>query len=737
MASGALPTTFNGLACPLEINFGYVHGPSAAVAHIKLAGLVLPPPGTPGSFFIGASTFNGFVTNREYDPIEDETSIRLVDWRDRLHDLHMKSAFNMQESDGRYYHILPPDWITQTKTYVTRELEQFNFMDYQNLPAANVFNPTIARNNLFSAFSLLNWIGQQLNIRMTADPFIYPLLQQSYPINLDFNSGSVTVGNAIQSIVQKCGMQFTCFGWNNMHFTLRGMPSSTFSEALSDGFLNLCSLGVSSGKIGDELNEAGRRVVILGDRNKYEYIFICRQNWNPAWTWGMVFAGYDLDALLGKLGLDMKNKVGDMPEAYRDYETYAEADAAGEGELPARKTRNLMTIREYLEKIAFKAYVIESRAVANITPTIEDAFVGNYFRFNPFTFEVGANLGGFNNFPRHTHWDDPACNFQFPLSKNLITDSNLQFLVYAITRNITRGKDSPVAVQHTFVPRSQGVSLDVEEVVNPSSGRAEYRIRVFFNNPQVFLPPGARPDDPSLYLPDLVAVRLCLEGDQFMYTQGEAGQNIRVREQVATVRNLYRAFLNGREQTVLSMNFLRDLERGGQVVTATGVRAEQIAQRIATQLLWHEAITRSGSYTFDDRAGFVPDGIIDSVTVSYSAMEGATETVNFTSGFNNDRDINSPIPVKISRPFRNEEELALDRLRMFRAEAMKDKGLAGKALALMDTGLHEPGALEGLPMEALAYSKGGVATVEIGATVGGTIGVWYGGTVLVLGKPPI
>lgn len=732
----SISSTFNGISCPLEIQFGFVHGPGAAVAHVKLPGLVLPPVGTPGLFYVGAQTFFGYVTNREYDPIADETSVRMVDWRDRLHDINLRCAINMQESDGRYYHILPQDWQNQVRTFVTRELGQINFQQYQDIPPNIIFNLQVGQNQLISAYSFLNWIGAQLRIWMTADASAIPLLQQSYPLNLDFNSGSTTFGNAIQSILQKSGMQFTCYGVNGMHITIRGIPNNTFSNQIRQGLLNICASGVSSGKIGDELNEQGRRVVIVGDKNRYEYVFVCRQNWNPAWTWGMVYGGIELGEIMARYGLTEYSKLGDMPSQYRDNETYAEADQAGQGSLTSRKTRNLMTIRDYLDKIVYKAYVVEARSVAaNVTTVVDDDFIGEWFDINRENLVVDPAGENLNSFPQSLAYNSAGSNFLFPLARTLITDSNLQFLTYATSRNIVRGTDYPYGVQHSFVPRSQGVSLDVEELFNPQNGRAEYRVRLFFNEPQFWLPSHLPWDDPRSVSADLILVRLCLEGDYYLYSQGEQGGNIRVREQTVSVRNLYRAYVNNEEQTVLQQNFLRDLEQAGQLISGRGVRADQIAQRIATQLLFHEAITVSGNLTFEDLTGMVPDGIIDSVSTNYTAEEGATESINFTSGLLNDREIQSPTTAKLSRPFDNEEKIARDRLLAIAREAMRDKAVAGKAMAVMDAGLHEPGALLGIPTAALSYGRGGIAHVKFGSDIVGAIGNWTGGTLLVLGKP--
>jgi hypothetical protein len=739
MVSRSIATEFVGVPCPMQMSFGFVHGPAAAVAHLRFPGKVLPPPGTIGAFFIGPSQYVGFVTNREYDPINDTSSVRMADWRDRLHDTFIRAAFNCQESDGRYYHIFPgEDWFTQRRTWVTKDLGQFDFQDFQDLPVSTAFTTNIGKNNLYSAYTLLNAIASSFNINMTADALALSFLRQSYPLNLDWNNGNTTTVQCIQQIVQKCGMQFTCFGAKNMHITIRGLANTTFSQSLTNGLLNPCLFGVSSGKIGEELNEQGRRVTIVGDKNKYEYVFGCRANWNPAWTWGMAYNGIELSALLKSLNLTEFAKLKQLPFKYQDFETYSESDNAGKGALEARKTRNEMTVREYLDKIVFKCYVVEARGILDMTTVNPDFYTGVFKVITRDRLNMQAATFPLNQFPKSTGYNDPESNFFFPLSKSLVTDSNLQFLVYAINRKIVRGKDFPFGTQHTFVPRSQGVSLEAEEVVNPNNGRAEHRIRIYFNEPQYYLPPGMNFDDPRSVEPDLVAVRLCLDADYFIWQQGEVQQNLRVREQTVSVRSLYRAFVNNVEQTVLRENFRRDLKKGGKVLQSRPVMARDIAKRIATQLLMHQAITTSGNLTFRSIAGAMPDGIIDSVSVNFDAKSGIEEHVNFTSGFLDDREINSPIPVRLSKPFKNEEEIVRDRLIAMAKEAMKDKAAAGKALAIMDAGLHEPGALVGIPVGFLAHAKEGVAAVDIGKDIVQTITeseAWGGGTVMVLNKP--
>lgn len=720
MPSRSEPSDFRGTPCPLNIQFGFVHGPNASVAHVSLDGSLSPPVGSEHTLLVGNSAFHGYVTNREYDAIGDQTTVRLVDWRDRLQDIYLRAAFNMQESDGRYYHILPQDWVIQRRTYITKDLQQFDFQKFQDINLKTAMQLNIGKNDLYSAYTLVGWIASQVPFRFTADPLALSHLRQSYPLNLDFNNGNMTVGNAIEQILSKCGMQWTCFGKQNIHATIRGHASTAFSQALENNFLNICNLQVSSGKIGQELNEKGRRVTLVGDKNRYEFVFLCRANWNPAWTWGTVYNGIELGSILARHGLTENSKLKDLPSKFHDLETYAEADEAGEGALPARKTRNLMTIRDYLDKVAFKAFVVDFRAVATkFQPVVEDKFQGQWTDLSPDSLQATKKKRGepaakdLNNFSRASEYNNEACNSIFPISRTLNTDSNLQFLAYATTRNIIRGKDFPFGVQHSLVPRSQGVSLDVEELVNPTTGLTEYRVRLFFNQPQFWLPPGKTYDDPRGVQSDLVMVRLCLEGDYYLWQQGESANNVRVREQVVSVRNLYKAYVNNIEQSVLAENYRRDIKKKGQQIVPVPVKADDIAKRIATQLLFHKAITISGNLAYEELTGAVPDGIIDSVNVTYSAETGIGESVNYTSGLNDDREINSPVPVKISRPFRNEEELARDRLLTFARQSMKDKAVAGRAMAIMDAGLQEPGALLGLDKAGLSYAKEGIMAVQL------------------------
>jgi hypothetical protein len=740
MGTTSIPGVFTGAPCPMNIRFGYSQGPSPVAGSVTLPGNVVPQIGSLQVLNIGPSVFVGYVVGQEYDLVSDTTAVHLVDWRDRLHDIHVAASFNIQEDDGRFYHILPGNWFAQRKTYVTRELGQADFDTLQRYPQFAFTQIQVAKNTLYSAATLLDWFGRNLGFVVTADNLALQKLLQTYPLNLDWNNASTKAIDAIQQIMQKCGTQFTCFGYNRMHVSIRGWTENALTAAVANNLINPCAIGISSGKTGLELNEQGRRVAIIGDRNKHEFVYPCRANWNPNWTWGMVYNGIEMSSLLEANNLTLDSKVGEMPERYHDEETISEYDASTEGPLPSRKTRNLMTIKDYMEKIAFKAYVVDSRfAVNDFYPVTENEITGDYYEINNEDLQDGSEfIDSLMNFPRTSEYNNDQCNFKFPVSRTLVTDSNLQHITYATSVRIIRGADHPFGVQNTLVPMTKGTTLEVEEVTNPLDGEAEFRVRVYFSQPQVYLVPNQDFTDPNSVQPDMVLVRLSLDADQFVYFQGDFSNSVRVREQVQNVRNLYNAYVDGDLASVLRENIRRDLEKGGQSLSASPVTAQQIAQRIATQLLAHYAITKSGSFTFEDICGSTPDGLIDNVAVNYSAEAGGgiRETVNFTTGFADDREFVSPFTVTVSRKFRDEEELIKDRLKDIAKAASVDAGLMGKVMPIFESGLHEPGGLLGVPVAALAYAREGITEVEFPveffdggetATGGALIGIWKPG----------
>jgi hypothetical protein len=743
MASRSVPASFNGMACPEAVQIGFTHGPNAAQATVKVTGnLSSIPLGSPGTIQVDNSAFFGFLVNTEYTWGDQSTTLRYVDWRDRMHDVLVFAALNMQEDDGRFYHIMPDkwdeketsqDWSTQRKTYVTREVEQDDFNTFSNLSPDTIFNLSVGKDNLYSAFNILNWIGKKYQFRMVAEQTALNILKKSFPLNLDWNAGA-TVAEAVNQVLEKLNMQQVALPSGVLYVSIRGFSESAFANALANGLVNPCLTGSDSPSLGSELSERGRRVKIIGDHNKYEWTYLCQQNWNPAWTWDIAFGGAKLSALLKKYSLTRFSKLKEMPTEYKDFETWTDAENTGEGALTQKRTRNEMTIQEYIDKIVYKAYVVDfTKVVGDLATTKKDVFSGKTYRIDreraglQLTEEVNGKttkvpsdehgrpspIGDLSNYSVTDLWDNSQLNSLYPLSRTLVTDSDLQFLVYATNRKIIRGAEHPFSDQHTMVPKNGGVSLDVEEVLRYTDGKNEHRVRLFFNQPQFYVDKKLKEDDPKRIQPDKIAVRISVDREIFQWGQGEKYNGIRVREQRVSVRNLYKAAVNGEEVTVLKENFIENLKKDGSPATGqSGVRADDLAKKIATQALFHQSIVSSGTMDFKDRAGFMPDGLIDSVTVSFSAQTGIEEVLNFSNSWNAREQIYLPIVGKVSTKRKFEDDIIRDRLRDLAKAAMKDKGVAVRNMTVMENGLHEPGALYGTTVAGTAFGARGILAVS-------------------------
>lgn len=713
MSTRSIAREYGGLLCPEQYSFSYVHGPSAATASVRFPGEISPPLGTPIYLYAGMSIWYGFIVDTNYDTASNTTQIAAVDWRDRLADIHVAAAYNCQDEDGRWYHILAGDWQAQRRTYLSRELDQMEFFRVQELPASSVISNTIARNNIFSAYTLLNYLAQTYRFRIYADTVITRILKMTYPPNLDWNGGARVI-DAVQQILDKCGLQLACVNIDDMYLTMRGNITNPFMAAFLAGQVDYCDIGANSARIGQQFSDKGRRVVLLGDRNRKEFIFACKANWNPKWTWELAYGGFALGSLLESLGLTLRNKLKELPAEWHDGETWTEAnDLRGKGDFPLKRSRNEMTIEEYLEKIVFKAYVVSANYTAHGWESSKfDGFFGTLKAVDRNTLEFTGETGGMTDYDRTgVDWRSRELNFKWPISQKLPTESNLQFLVHCTSRRIIQGVDNPFFNQLSFVPQLGGSSVDVEEVLS-ETGSMEYRVRVFFNEPQFYM----RLDieditDPAVIQPDLVLVRLSLDTDLYTWVQGDRTNTARVREQKVNVPNLSKAFLNNEEIRFLGMNFIANLASSGVAPASRPMQANDIAKSIATQLLYRSAIQHSGDLVFYDRCGTLPDGIIESVTVDWN--RGAIqETVNFGTAIAERREIIPPTVLRMAYKFLDETEL--NRRRLLWAARIAMAELRGAA-AGEDPGGDTLDTFAGgfAPHKAMsAYSKDGVVAVR-------------------------
>lgn len=743
MPSNSVPQSFGGMACPLSMGFGRAHGPQAVVAYMTVDGVVNANLGSLMWMQIGSAVFVGFLSKLESNG--DTTTLRAVDWRDRLHDQHYYAAFNMQESDGRFYHIPDAYWQAQLRVWISREIIQQDF-DTVQLFAQPLFAAdlplfiNVAQQGLVSAATLLQWWAATWDFTLTGEQNAIDILSRSYPLNLDWNGGTKRA-EVIQQLLERCGCQFTCYGFRNLHVTVRGFTDNAFAQQFLQGFTSYCTVGASEGSIGVEFNEKGRRAVIIGDRNKYEMVFPCIINWNPIWTVDLVFNSYALYALLKKHGLSRRSKLSELPAEYHDLQTWDSNDFAGQGELPERKTRNDMEIGDYVEKIPFHVYkVVNTLAARKFTSTSEDfTAAGGECVFLESDGRVPVRLAGpgggtystfpLENLPLETGWDDDSVNSRWPISSKLVTDSNLQYLVYATSQHMIRGADFPFDEQRVFVPKDNGVSITVEEMVSPANvTEASYCVRVVFSTAQVWIDKDKSVNSKNFISginPDRVLVRLALDAEYFAQAFGEMFNGPRVREQKLSVRNLYQSFvLNDNdantpqgffddtgnfvqigvgaveEVAVLRQNFLKNMEEGGVVPVAFSVRAGNVAQGLAKQVLNHPYSLRTGRLRFDGRAGVMVDGVIESTAITFDQENGIVEMVNLTSERIDDQYINSPTVIRVSRIEKTEDDLEKDKQIAIDLAVRGSTEVAKKVMTVIDagikaiTGLFKPAEIE-------------------------------------------
>ena len=661
------PGSFPGVVCPNKIQFGRVHGTSPATGSVECDGSYSLPLGSVQALQIGAATFYGIVVKNEVMQTATETlqvsKVSFVDWRDRLHDNHVFGAFNMEDEDGRFYHITPENWAIQRKTFINRELDQQDWNQVQAGMGAQL--EVLACTELLSAATLIDFLAILKDFTWTASPIALQVLENARPENVDWNSG-IKVVDAVQQLCQKNGLQWTVLGERFLHITLRGTSEDAFINCFLNGGCTICDIGGDSGSVGQELNDRGRKALVVGDFNRYEYTaFACKANWNTKWTAQICYDGWSLTNLLIKEGLTMQDQVKDLPAEWHDPEKINGED------------RNDLTIKEYIEQVAWHAYVVDaSTIIKEIDPRGElPAEAEDYFPLDRDTLVIGEDP---KEFDRKTEPFSEDYNFKFPISDSLLIDSQLRHIAYTSEELLAQGADPPFDELTNMVPQESGTKLDIEATLNPDTCQEEYRVRVMIDKVQTITKEGGNKAKLKDREPDYVFCRLCLNGDLFAWWQGEGGAGIRVREQKRTVSNLYRGFLNNEEQSILRGNFKAAVEAGPGPQPVNPVTAIDIAQRIATQMLFHEAINFSGHVAYSEFAGAVPDGIIETVQSSWDEINGIKETVNFTSGILDVEQeiafavINQKLDIKTDEDIKRER--ILDGLRMHLKKAMTAPG---------------------------------------------------------------
>lgn len=711
MPTNLVPYISNGMPCPDDIKYSKSVGTNPSIAELvydldDLVGYTIPAFGSDIMIQIDNSIYYGFLFRRE-ESMSEETGdtiakFELVNWIDKLNDHYIFGAFNVAENDGKTWHLLPKHWATQERIYVTRELEQYDFNTIQNIPddptSANI--TITAKKNLLSSATILNMICDQASLHFSypitwfaLNTYVMNVLKKSKPLNIDWQDG-VTLLEALGQLLAKTNMTFVAGPFGTLNIVLKGFQDYTFFQDFLNGIITMCPLnGVESNR-GKEVNEDGRSVLLIGERNRYQYVVPCRPDWNyRKWTFSFCYNRFELHTKLKDLGISTFNKLKDMPLSYRDNSTWSQDDDGfGRGAWSTKATRDDMTINEYIDKICFHSYrldcsyfvddfkmvadeIDEGTAkypfIAGVSPdTYPAGAYGELDRYKlmplnpPHVYEPTTKLwSGLNSLADYP-WDtiDPWNNYQslWPVSQKLVTDSNVRAIAFATYRKLIPGEDYPINEQLFFVP-TKDFSLDIEEKIDDVTNKTIYIIRAMFNSIKFILDDLKKFDNPYNYKPDHILVMISFDREIYTFSKGDTG-GIKPRTKKHTIKNLHRAFVTGVEKYILAENFQQDLRRAGVPTPLNPVLAPYIANKIADMLLFHLAVTNTGSITFEDMAGMECDGIVESVNVVFNVTNGVTETVNFNSSIDYNKEILSPYVLRVSKPLKTDSVLNRERL---------------------------------------------------------------------------
>lgn len=709
MATNLIPYISNGMPCPTNIRYSKLVGTNPAIAELSydkddLIGYTMPDFGDDIMIQIDNSTYYGFLFRKEEASSDEsgdtDVKFELVNWIDRLNDFYIFGAFNIIEQDGKTWHLLPKKWATQERIYVTKELEQYNFDVVQNI----IDDPTsaaisvVAKKNLLSSATILNMICGMIATHLgypviswsALNTTVVNILKKSKPVNIDWQDG-VTLLEALGQLLAKTNMTFVAGPFGTINIVLKGFPDYPFFQDFLNGVITMCPLdGIESSR-GEEVNEEGRAVLLIGEKNKYQYVIPCRPDWNyDQWNFQFCYDRFKLHTILKDLSLTTFHKLKDMPIAYRDNSTWTENDDGfGKGAWSTKSTRNEMQINEYIDKICFHSYRLDCSSFVDDFKMLadeEDEGTGKY----PFAgaYQTGAfgTLDSYRTMPDgaiHTYdpitglwsgmfdlttypWEqvDPAIwnnyhSFWNP-SQKLVTDSNVRAIAFCTNRKIVPGEDRPIIEQMFFIP-TKDFTLDIEEKLDDTTNKIKYIVRAIFNSPKYILTMLEKFDDPLYYKPDHILVMISFDREIYTYQKGDT-TGIKSRMKKYPIKNLHRAFVNGIEKYILAENFQKDLRDAGVPTVINPVLAPKIAEKIADMLLFHLAVVNTGSITFEDMAGHECDGIVESVNVTFNDESGVTEIVNFSNALDYNKDILSPYVLRVSRVLKTDSVLNRERL---------------------------------------------------------------------------
>lgn len=572
----------------------------------------------------GGQTFYGYCKSVVPKLGSDGITLmqEFVDNRDFLMWDVVYCVFNMPEHkivDGqfirRYWHILPADFNTRTKTYTNAPYAAETILDFL-FNAGTVESPW--NRNYFSTFTEFTAMGT-------------PVFQ------LDWENG-VLLGQAVLQISEAIGMVFTLIdGPYTLLWTIKGLGVLPTFPANSD-----------NRRDGSAVVTNPTRVRILGDRNRYQVLnCVMLPDWLQAWqeNFGFSFADFisdifyneSTDAAVGTIpgGVPYTSIPGDtdflvgraLAEARARLLTvgqYADLrDARDESGDLFRDTRRFqgrsrtqIPVYLYLTQILWRAFRLpddftirlsnrlragllaldmEGRSIVDVThdpitgvmtptnliPSSEHngyAIIQGYQvasdafgSLNPDYFNVNDWLNG------QSLWS--TASFQ-------IDDSGEgdQFILF----------DQPVFQSGDLIKQ-----IAIDEVPQTfTDGRARVAVSA----------------DPTLIVPQVRAA-LTFAGEKFSFVDG-----IGTRDGVENVTGLngeYLGFSDGRQPQELAF--------------ADGQLASDKAAEIATTLLNLQFLYAYGGYTVQGSNATQLTSMIDRVTLRLDASGGLTEEVDFTN----------------------------------------------------------------------------------------------------------
>lgn len=208
---------------------------------------------------LGASSFYGICTS---DVARDASSgsVRVLEFADQREFLKwdvVAGAFNMKEDvivSGtrvrRYWHILPANTATHTRTYTTTPYTGQQILAY-----------------LFGASTVASTWTANHNGTLTAPAYQLDLL------------GGSTLDAAITTVSEACGAVFTLTG----NFTLSWVRKGWSNNAVASlpGFPTENS---DEHRVGATLPDRPGRVMVIGSRNRYQVTNLALSaGWNSAW----------------------------------------------------------------------------------------------------------------------------------------------------------------------------------------------------------------------------------------------------------------------------------------------------------------------------------------------------------------------------------------------------------------------------------------------------------------------